>query len=131
MKKTGLKKCLDALERIKNNTPNLSQYADLPRNKVTAAVVSQEAGFDGGYLKKSRPQHQEILSLIASYRYSNSGSTLSVREKIKREEHKTESLRARLKLVEDKLHKALAREMLLLDYVDRMEQELLKFGVKL
>ncbi|HAS3611739.1 hypothetical protein [Vibrio cholerae] len=127
--KTGLEKCLDALERIKKNTPNLNKFADLPRNKVTAAVISQEAGFDSGYLKKKRPQHQEIISLIESYRHSDTGSTLSVREKIEREKRKTERLQARLEQAEDKLNKALARELLLLDQIDRMEQELLKRGL--
>ena len=128
---TGLDKCFEALGRIKANNPLESKFVDLPRNKVTAAVISQEAGFDSGYLKKKRPQHQPIISLIESYRSSDTGSTLSVRESIEREKRKAESFRTRLKLAEIKLHNALARELLLIDQIDRMEQELAKFGVNI
>lgn len=126
----GLQKCFEALERIKANKPIVSKFINLPRNKVTAAVVSQEAGFDSGYLKKNRSQHQEIISLIESFKHEDGGSTLSVREKIDREKRKTDRLQAKLDQVENKLNMALAREILLLDQIDRMEQELAKYGVK-
>lgn len=128
---SGLEKCFEALERIKINKPNLLKFKNIPPSKVTPAIISQEAGFDSGYLKKKRPQHQALLSLIESYKHSDSSSTLSFREKIARERRKTESMQSQINKIETKLHEALAREILLLDQIDRMEQELLRFGVKL
>ncbi|WP_076416854.1 hypothetical protein [Shewanella sp. UCD-KL12] len=127
--KTGLEKCFEALDRIKANKPIEPKFVDLPKHKVTAAVISQEAGFDSGYLKKKRLQHQPILSLIGAYKSSDTGCTLSVHERTKREKRKVESLRVQLDLTENKLHNALAREVLLLDQIDNMERELAKFGV--
>lgn len=124
--KKGLEKCFEALERIKKNKPNVIQFVDLPRNKVTPAIISKEAGFDSGYLKRKRPQHHEIISLIESYKYSDTGGTLTNREQLEREKRKSKRLQELLKETEGKLYNALARELLLLDQIDHMEQELLK-----
>ncbi|WP_105255656.1 hypothetical protein [Pseudoalteromonas sp. T1lg75] len=122
----GVTKCFEALERIKANKPVISKFIDLPRNKVTAAVISQEAGFDSGYLKKNRPQHQEVISLIESYRAASIKSTLSTKEKFNRERRKVERLQARLGDVEGKLYQSLARELLLLDQIEQLEKKLKK-----
>jgi hypothetical protein len=51
-----------------NGTPLVDAHIGLPISKITAGVVSVEAGFDRGYLKSSRASHQILLSQIKSSR---------------------------------------------------------------
>lgn len=64
----GLDKCLEAFERLKINEPFNSKYKDLPRERLTPAIVSKEAGFDAGYLKNSRYSHKALIILINDFR---------------------------------------------------------------
>ncbi|WP_052678378.1 hypothetical protein [Moritella viscosa] len=121
----GLKRCLEALERMKQNTPLVSKFKDLPRDRVTLSVISQEAGFDSGYLKNGREQHTNIINLIETFKNSSGcespGSTLSVKERISREHNKVVDLQHQLADARFKLSKALERETLLLDYIANLE----------
>ncbi|CAM4371067.1 hypothetical protein [Pseudoalteromonas ostreae] len=123
----GLNRCFEAFERLKLNEPKNARFVNLDRNKVTASIVSQEAGFDAGYLKKSRARHREIISLIESYSNLPAASvsgTLSIREKLERAERKSASLKERVKDVEKKLYDALARELLMLEQIECLQQKL-------
>ncbi|WP_336333749.1 hypothetical protein [Pseudomonas putida] len=67
----GLERCKIALERLKAHIPIIEAHKNLPLYKITAGVVSVEAGFDRGYLKYSRPAHRRLIDDITAFRESH------------------------------------------------------------
>lgn len=90
----GLVACEEALQRLLDGTPVVSQHVRLDLSKLTASIVSFEAGFDRGYLKKNRKQHFAILAKIDACRSAankkcssfNSKTQISLEEKLARSE---------------------------------------------
>ena len=74
---SGLEACEDAFKRLIEGSPVVSQHVGLDASKLTAGVVSVEAGFDRGYLKKARKTHQSLLAKIEAYRICLPGITTS------------------------------------------------------
>ena len=64
----GVAACEGALERLLEGRPVVPAHVGLDPSKITAGVVSYEAGFDRGYLKKSRLSHLPLLAKIAAAR---------------------------------------------------------------
>lgn len=64
MSKDGVTKCEEALDRLLNSCPRNSKFSSIKSYEITPAMVSVEAGFDKGYLKRSRPIHSDIFKLI-------------------------------------------------------------------
>ena len=64
----GLMACEQALQRLLDGKPVVSGHVGLDFSKITASIVSLEAGFDRGYLKKSRKAHYPILAKIEACR---------------------------------------------------------------
>lgn len=63
---SGVAACEAALQRLLEGRPIVASHVGLDISKITAGVVSVEAGFDRGYLKKSRSAHLSILAKIAA-----------------------------------------------------------------
>lgn len=68
----GLRACEEALTRLMKGEPVVSEHVGLSLKKITASIVSLEAGFDRGYLKKSRRLHLPILAKIEACRNDES-----------------------------------------------------------
>ncbi|MGI2014544.1 hypothetical protein [Shewanella oncorhynchi] len=117
----GLDECYEAFERLKAGRPNLERFAGITPDKITASVVSQEAGFDSGYLKKKRLNHQGIIALIDFFRTENKSTTLSKMEAIRREKEKSVNYKERLLEIELLLEQSLARELLLACKINELE----------
>ena len=100
----GLGACEEALQRLLVGNPFVSEHVGLDLSKLTASIVSHEAGFDRGYLKKSRRVHLPILAKIEACRAeANKGSgTLSVKS-IKRLEDKIGLLEKELAMFRNQL----------------------------
>ncbi|SFP19592.1 hypothetical protein [Pseudomonas borbori] len=64
----GLGACEEALQRLLVEKPVVPEHVGLDLSKLTASIVSLEAGFDRGYLKKSRKAHLPILAKIEACR---------------------------------------------------------------
>lgn len=64
----GLGACEEALQRLLVGKPVVPEHVGLELSKLTASIVSLEAGFDRGYLKKSRKAHLPIISKIEACR---------------------------------------------------------------
>lgn len=64
----GLLACGNALQRLIDGKPVVPEHVGLELSKLTASIVSLEAGFDRGYLKKSRKAHLPILAKIEAAR---------------------------------------------------------------
>lgn len=69
----GLKKCEEAFERLLSGKPNISDHVGIESHKITAGIVSVEAGFDRGYLKKSRSYHKPLIARIEAYKAEMGG----------------------------------------------------------
>lgn len=123
---SGLQKCIDAFERLKEGKPNDEKFKHLSPKQITPSIVSQEAGLDAGYLKKSRGNHQPIITLINAFRLSEEPESM-IR---KRDYEKMKADKDTLVLENESLVKqrdqALSRELLLIRKLGLMEKELLE-----
>ncbi|QLG96567.1 hypothetical protein HZF02_28130 [Pseudomonas yamanorum] len=68
VKVNGVLECENALERLISGKPNVAAHVGLDLSRLTAAIVSYEAGFDRGYLKKSRKPHLALIAKIEACR---------------------------------------------------------------
>lgn len=118
--KSGIQKCIEAFERLKNNTPNNPDFKDLKASEITKSKVSQEAGLDKGFLKSSRRKHITLIGLIEEYR-KNKSSTLSQNEKLNREKRKAERYKKERDDAVELYHQSLGRELLLISKVRELE----------
>lgn len=64
----GVGACQEALQRLLDGKPFMPEHVGLDLSKLTASIVSHEAGFDRGYLKKSRKTHLPLLAKIEACR---------------------------------------------------------------
>jgi hypothetical protein len=64
----GLGACEEALQRLLIGRPVVPEHVRLDLSKLTASIVSLEAGFDRGYLKRSRKAHLPLLAQIEAAR---------------------------------------------------------------
>lgn len=119
----SLERCYQAFERLKVGAAENTKFVGIAPEQVTASIVSQEAGFDPGYLKKKRPNHQALLHLIKNYAQENtSRSTLSKAEIVRRERQKLEKCKEELRMVSALLNESLAREILLASRLSELEK---------
>jgi RNA polymerase-interacting CarD/CdnL/TRCF family regulator len=124
---TGLERCVEAFERLKAGKPNVAENISLPQDRITPAIVSFEAGFDKGYLKKGR--HDQLIGLIKTYS-SEDVATTSGAELIRREKAKTLEYKERRKLADKRLEEALSRELLLVAKIHEITDELAQYKSK-
>ncbi|WP_449431029.1 hypothetical protein [Pseudomonas putida] len=68
LKSDGVQQCKLAFQRLMEGLPIVPCHKDILPEKITPGIVSVEAGFDRGYLKKSRAAHQELIAQINTYR---------------------------------------------------------------
>jgi hypothetical protein len=68
----GLKACEEAFERLVSGSPLISSHVGIIPKKITSGIVSVEAGFDRGYLKSARRNHQSLIAKITSYQKNGS-----------------------------------------------------------
>ena len=95
--KSGLERCYEAFERLKSGCAENSKFLGLGPDQITASVVSQEAGFDPGYLKKNRAKHRALIEMIKTYAEdSGNRATLSKAEIVRRERAKLEACKDEL-----------------------------------
>lgn len=119
---SGLNACEEALQRLLVGKPNVPEHVGLNLSKLTASIVSLEAGFDRGYLKKSRKAHLPLIAQIHSARAEASkGSSLSTNKKTWQLEIKLAALRKELSVAQDQRDKVLAQNLKLWERLREME----------
>lgn len=123
----GVQACMDAFERLKNNAPTVSKFQNIAPSCITASVVSQEAGFDSGYLKSSRANHRALIMLIETHRNAAKEKVPNNTELINRERQKTQRHKEARILAEQRLEEALGRELVLVSYLRELEKQLSKY----
>jgi len=125
MASNGVDKCREGFERIKAGSPRVAAHVGLDPTKVTAGVVSVESGFDRGYLKKDRPNHQALIAEIEAYRKSHGTMSSSKALQIKRANDKASNAVADLEIARSQLYQVMTQNVQLVERVRHLE-ELLK-----
>lgn len=121
---SGVAACEDAFERLKEGRPRISEHVGLAPSKITSGIVSVEAGFDRGYLKKARIQHQELIAKIESYRSEGSSRSGAQLEAMKRALEKTEWAINEVEIARGRLYQVLIQNLQLVERVRVLEKEL-------
>jgi hypothetical protein len=93
----GLIACENALQRIVDGKPFVPVHVGLCLSRLTASIVSFEAGFDRGYLKRSRKAHLPLIARIDALRAAAIKGTAPSQAK------STENLERKLALSEKEL----------------------------
>lgn len=125
---SGIKACEDAFERLKVGKPNLAVHVGLDPSKITAGIVSFEAGFDRGYLKKNRPTHKPLIAQIEAFRTSFGTASASKAQQIKRANEKVDKARRELEIVQEQLYQVMTQNVQLVERVRFLEVEVKKFN---
>jgi 50S ribosomal subunit-associated GTPase HflX len=118
----GLYLCEKAFERLKKGKAiNIKPIA---KEKTTPSIVSQEAGFDKGYLKISRRSHRLLIDKIKIFAKSASKSDDSLQVQLDKAKHAKKRANLDKKEAESKLNAALADNIRLLGQVREFENQI-------
>lgn len=120
----GVSACLEAFERLKSGSPIVSSHVGIERAKITAGIVSVEAGFDRGYLKKSRASHLPLLALIESYRNSAPSAASSKSIQVRRANEKWAKANDELEMMRERLYRVVEQNIQLVERVRNLEAQL-------
>lgn len=119
----GLGACEEALQRLLVGKPVVAEHVGLDLSKLTASIVSLEAGFDRGYLKKSRKAHLPLLAQIEAVRAEASkGAGSSGGKKIRQMESQLAALEKSLSIAQMQRDNVLAQNMKLWQRVRELER---------
>ena len=124
----GVEACVQAFERLKTGKPNLAVHVGLDPSKITAGIVSFEAGFDRGYLKKKRPSHQPLIAQIEAYRTSFGTVSASKSQQIKRANEKVDKSRSELEIVQEHIYHVMSQNVQLVERVRFLEVQAKKYN---
>ncbi|EMO2020398.1 TPA: hypothetical protein ACGXEA_003362 [Pseudomonas aeruginosa] len=120
----GLGTCEEALERILTGKPVVPAHVGLDLSKLTASIVSREAGFDRGYLKKSRSAHLPLLARIEAFRVEASkDSGSSNAKRVERLEGKLALFEKELEMVRAQRDRVLSQNLQLWERVRELERK--------
>lgn len=126
----GVQQCKLAFQRLVEGLPVVPGHKDIPPEKITAGIVSVEAGFDRGYLKKSRAAHQELIAQINAHRASpyriHTGDD-EARVKNKKYQLMLAELEMKLRRMGVQRDTLLAQNILLYEKVKELEGLLMQF----
>jgi len=123
----GLIACEEALQRLLDGKPVVPGHGGLDLSKITASIVSLEAGFDRGYLKKSRKSHFPLLAKIEICRAEAcKGGGSSNRKRIERLEENLRRLEYELTITQAQRNRILIQNLQLWERVRELELAVLK-----
>lgn len=126
----GVKACEEALERLLEGSPNLAVHVGLPRHKITAGIVSVEAGFDRGYLKKSRKLHMPLIARIEHIKRQTISPTSGI-DQARRSRNAHKKVERELVIAKEQLAAVLSQNLMLLNQIRELETKLEIVTVKL
>ncbi|HEX8596340.1 MAG TPA: hypothetical protein VF682_24110 [Pseudomonas sp.] len=126
--KNGLGACIEAFERLKAGAPNVPGHVGIVAAKVTSGIVSVEAGFDRGYLKKSRASHLPLIAQIEAFRVRPESTGSSKANEVKRAKSKAERAKSELEQTRRQLYEVLTQNLQLVERVRDLEGMLAQRG---
>jgi hypothetical protein len=118
----GLVACEEALQRLLDGKPVVSEHVRLDLSKLTASIVSLEAGFDRGYLKKARKTHLPLLARIEACRAeTNKSFSLSNAKTVERLKYKLALSEKELAMARAQCDRVLTQNLQLWERVRELE----------
>lgn len=117
----GVVRCEEALERLIDGRPNSPSFIGVSPEDVTPAMVSAEAGFDKGYLKRSRPSHKALIARIDSLKLNNTEPARAKLAKAERNAVEANKKAGRAKTILDGV---LTQNLMLVERIRELEQRL-------
>lgn len=121
----GVGACEEALQRLMVGKPVVPEHVGLDLRKLTASLVSLEAGFDRGYLKRSRKPHLPLLAQIEAVRAEASkGAGSSNGKQIRQMESQLAALEKTLSIAQMQRDNVLAQNMKLWQRVRELERSM-------
>ena len=123
----GIRLCEEAFERLLEGRPNTPEHVGLPKHKITAGVVSVEAGFDRGYLKKSRKPHMALIARIESIKNETASRHESAMEQVRRSRNALERAEREAAAAKEQLATVLAQNLMLLNQIRELEAQVERF----
>jgi len=120
----GLVRCWEAFERLKAGTAKVAAHIGLPATRITAGIVSVEAGFDRGYLKKDRAGDRELIAAIKIYRDQANTKLPDILLQIKILEEKLDREVVEHNVSRDVLYKVVAQNLQLIERIRTLENKL-------
>lgn len=129
-KKSGLNRCEEGLERLLSGQPHLADHVGVKRGDITPAMVSIEAGFDKGYLKRSRESHMPLIARIDALKSESRDSSSATKEKLEKAKQKAEKRRMQVEQLNEVMDKVLTQNLMLVERVRELEKELSKYRTR-
>jgi len=120
----GLLLCEQAFERLSAGKPQKLLITDYKIYRITAAIVSKEAGFDAGYLKKSRVNHRQLLLEISQFNANQQTCTGRDKKQILDLSGQLENKKKQVGNFENLYTETLARELILLVKVAELKSKI-------
>ncbi|WP_087105344.1 hypothetical protein [Halomonas citrativorans] len=127
---SGIAACEDAFERLIAGEPVVAAHVGIDDSKITAGVVSVEAGFDRGYLKKGRVSHRPLIARIEARREEHAQSEDSLRNRLRRADAKAQVSRSEVTDIQRVLDKVLIQNLVLVERIKELEDELKQYQPK-
>ena len=118
----GIRQCEAALQRLIDGKPVVPEHVGLPRSKITAGIVSVEAGFDRGYLKKTRKRHMPIVAIIVAFRSEPATTESSTQEAFRRARNAAEKAQKEAQVAKDQLAAVVTQNLQLLSQLRELEK---------
>ncbi len=125
--KSGLTRCEEAFDRLKDGQPHLSNHVGIKPGDITPALVSIEAGFDKGYLKRSRESHAPLIARIDALKSVSSSSASASKEKLERATRLAEKRQEEVEQLKLVLDQVLTQNLMLVERVKELEKDLSKY----
>lgn len=117
----GVVRCEEALERLIDGRPNSPSFIGVSTEDVTPAMVSAEAGFDKGYLKRSRPSHKALIARIDALKLNN---TEPAKAKLAKAERDAAEAHKKVDRANTILDGVLTQNLMLVERIRELEQRL-------
>ena len=123
---TGVKACEAALQRLLDGCPQVAGHVGVQSDEITAAMVSVEAGYDKGYLKKARAPDEVLINRINSFKLNTEQSSNNDKKKLRKVLRKSEAYREEAEEAKAIMNKVLTQNLMLMNKVRELEALLAK-----
>lgn len=130
-KKSGLQRCEEAFERLTSGGPHFANHVGVKRGDLTPAMVSVEAGFDKGYLKRSRESHMPLIARIDALKKESGPSSSVTKERLKKAKQLADKRRMEVEQLQEVMDKVLTQNLMLVERVRELEKEMSKYQMPL
>lgn len=120
-KSSGIDACEEALGRLVNGSPAVPEHVGVDLTSITCAMVSVEAGFDKGYLKRGRDSHKALIARIDALKAAAEHRGLSIKEKVRKAEKKAETFKEKYERANQMLGIMMTENLRLLERIRELE----------